>query len=294
MKVQEVPPHEEWLKLRKKYIGASEAPVLMNEIHFKKTPIMLWKEKLGLLDLNQDNAATRHGNAMEPIALEAYCNLIEIEMRAKMVFSDEHDFMMATLDGMDEDNTFAVEIKCPNQVDHEMALNGLVPQKYVAQVQHQLACTGHDKMHYYSFRNGEGALVEVERDDAYIRKLIAKEKRFWEDVCTFNEPALTQYDYISMKDDARWREAADELVAVENLLRPLLHKQNHLKEILKELAMEQNCEGNGIRARRCAGRRKVRYDQIPELGQVDLDKYTEVGKPYYVIEQVDRKKANCQ
>ena len=46
----------------------------------------------------------------------------------KVVISKEFSWMMASLDGVSENGTVAIEIKCPGLEDHDKAVNGRVPE----------------------------------------------------------------------------------------------------------------------------------------------------------------------
>lgn len=128
---------DEWFNFRKNKLGASDAPIIMG-ISPWKTPYQLWQEKLGFRSIPVMNEAMQRGKDLEPLALQS----INLELGSEMiplVFQHESlDFMTASLDGYDEKNKIACEIKCPRGSDHELALQGKIPEKYIPQLQHQM------------------------------------------------------------------------------------------------------------------------------------------------------------
>ena len=96
--------------------------------------------------------------------------------------------MRGSLDGISDDGRVVLEVKCPGAADHAVACRGGVPAKYVPQLQHLLAVAGAEVCHYWSYRDGEGALVEVAPDRAYVERLIEREREFWRHVVEDRRP----------------------------------------------------------------------------------------------------------
>jgi len=109
----------------------------------------------------------REGLRLEPIARELFAIQNGIEMFPRVVVND---WAMASLDGMSECGKYIVEIKCPGEKDHLLALQGKIPEHYYPQLQHQLYVTGLQSIFYYSFDGTDGVTIVVKRDDAYIEK----------------------------------------------------------------------------------------------------------------------------
>src|SRR5271165_7033006 len=110
----------EWIELRRAYIGASDAPVVMGVSPWR-TPLQLWMEKTGMGDSQPVTKAMHRGTVLEPEALAMYCDLVGINMLPRIMFSQSNEFQMATLDGIDASASIAVEIKTPGAVDHRVA-----------------------------------------------------------------------------------------------------------------------------------------------------------------------------
>jgi len=267
----------EWLKMRRNYVGASDSPIIMGTCKFKmadgrkKTPNLLWQEKLGLVELNSITAATRYGHDMEDTARQSYEKMTDELMVPKVVYHSNIPYMMASLDGINLEEDLAVEIKNCSAVDHETARGGTVPLHYYAQVQHQLACTGHEKMHYFSFHKGEGIIVDVLKDIPYLDELYAKLANFWAYVENMEEPPLTDDDFIER--DHAWVIFAGRLLDVKERKKLLAIEEKEIETALRDLSENVNSRSGGIRYTCSTRKGAVNYAVIPELEGIDLDQY---------------------
>jgi len=263
--------YEEFVKSRKNFLGASDAPVVMGVSPWR-TPYQLWEDKLGLAPDAPDNYAMQRGRELEPVAREAYIletgNIVE----PKMVNHPKINYMMANFDGITEDLQCAVEIKCPGEKDHLLAKEGIVPEKYYPQLQHQLAVIGVNQLHYFSYRDGDTALIEVGRDESYIKRLVAEERKFWKYVENLTPPPLTDRDY-QQRDDNAWANTATEWAKVSAELEAVKEREKVLRETLIQLADNKNSIGQGVRVQRVVRKGVVDYKSIPELEGIDVEKY---------------------
>lgn len=130
------------------------------------------------------SAPMQWGTEQEPFARVAY------EM-ALNVMVDEVGFVLhpsipdagASPDGLVGDHGL-VEIKCPNTVTHiETLINGLVPAKYISQMQWQMACTGRQWCDFVSFDSrmppkAQLWIKRVDRDDVLIATMEAEVSKF--------------------------------------------------------------------------------------------------------------------
>lgn len=129
------------------------------------------------------NAAMEWGTQTEPQARAAYSAKTGILVE-EVGFIDHPTVAMsgASPDGFAEEGL--VEIKCPNTATHlEYILDGKPPQKYVTQMQWQMACTGRPWCDFVSFdprlpERLQLLVVRVPRDDVYIAMLETEVKKF--------------------------------------------------------------------------------------------------------------------
>ena len=203
---------EEWLKIRRRGIGGSDAGTAVGMNRYKSN-VQLWREITGIEipeDIS-DKPAVSFGKQAEPLLRELY-KLEHPENTVKysefgMHFSDRLPFMFATLDGeiTTPDGLRGVleikttEIKASWQWDE---WDGRIPDSYYMQVLHQLSCTGFDfaiVMVYIRYITKDGELRYQIRDEYRIDRqqvltdiewLEEREKNFWRYVVENRTPPL--------------------------------------------------------------------------------------------------------
>ena len=139
----------EWLAYRQDKIGASDCPIIMGVSPWQK-PGDLYKNKLGITKLEK-NWAMQRGVNLEGPAREAFMLESGIYVEPCVGECEKNTWMIASFDGLSLDDKVAVEIKCPGKKDHDLALNGQIPEKYFSQLQHLMAVSGLECIYYYSF-----------------------------------------------------------------------------------------------------------------------------------------------
>lgn len=260
----------EWLELRKTKIGASDVPIILGISPFK-TALTLWKEKMGLLP-NIQTSAMRRGHEMEGEALKSYNQKTGNLCLPKVVLHPEHDFLMASLDGLSFEGMMQVEIKCPGQKDHDLAKKGEIPPYYYAQIQAQLACTGNPRADYYSYREGEGILIPVDRDDDFIETMYPKLEEFYTCMVNKTPPEATEKD-VEVRLDEEFVLKAAELAETKEQIKQLKDLEKRQIGELQIVTDGQSCEGGGYRFVKYEKQGAIDYSSIPELEGVDLEKY---------------------
>lgn len=98
------------------------------------------------------NAAMKHGTETEPQARAAYQFFADAEVtEVGFVIHPTIDLSGCSPDGL-VGSAGMVEIKCPNTATHiETLLGGSIPEKYIRQMQWQMACTGRKWCDFVSF-----------------------------------------------------------------------------------------------------------------------------------------------
>lgn len=261
---------EEWLEFRKSRLGGSDAPIIMGVSPWK-TAYELWLEKLGLSQ-SHSNYAMQRGSEQEETARFEFSLYHGISVEPKVLQHPDHEWMIASLDGISEDGKTIVEIKCPGREDHSKALAGNVPEKYYPQLQHQIAVAGVDKALYFSWTADTYVTLTVERDDEYIKNMIEKEREFYRCLQELTPPALSNKDYVQ-KSDALWTEASERWRNANEQLKELEQSEKELRQTLIHLAADKNCAGAGVKVTKTARRGVIDYSKVTELADVDLEKY---------------------
>lgn len=258
----------EWHALRKTKITATDACVIMGASHWK-TRIQLYYEKLSNEPPMAPTARMQRGIDLEPIARDLFILRHGIHVEPKVVIKD---WAMASLDGINILGTKIVEIKCPGEKDHAIALSGKVPDHYYPQLQHQMYVCDAPEMYYFSFDGIEGVTVKVKRDDEYIKKMVEEEKKFYECLITRTPPEPAEDDYIE-REDVLWKQCASNWVSVSSQIKDLEREEEELRKQLIFLSGESNTKGAGISLCQINRKGNVDYTKIPELKGINLDKY---------------------
>lgn len=262
---------QEWLDLRKKKIGSSDAAVLM-KVSPWSTPFQLWCEKLSLVPEKTKNAAMQRGLDLERKARHEFEKLLGIVVFPQVFISDQYDFMMASLDGIDIEQKRAVEIKCPGKVDHQSAMDGVVPEKYIPQLQHQMIVANLDMIYYFSYTDASCKVILVERDLKYAEALIEEETKFWDNLQNFEAPDLIDRDYIERKD-LEWMQIAQKWLQANGELKKWQDEEEKLKKALLDISGQVNAKGGGVKLMRIMRKGNVDYQAIPSLQDVNLESY---------------------
>lgn len=169
----------EWLSFRLEKIGASDAPVIMGVSPYWDL-MSLYKQKCCGMD-KPPNAAMLYGRKNEEVARLLFEEQNNLAVFPMVGVHEVRTWQVASFDGLTLEQDVAVEIKCANEKDHNLAKDGKIPEKYYPQLQHQLAVSGLAQIFYFSYRGAlkEGITIVVKRDDKYIDKLIAREEEFY-------------------------------------------------------------------------------------------------------------------
>jgi putative phage-type endonuclease len=263
---------KEWHELRKQKIGASDAPAIMGVSPWK-TKLQLWEEKVGLRESNYKSQWMERGIKLEEAARKSFMLMTGIDVAPSIVISKEYDFMMASLDGLSQNGRDAVEIKCPGANDHALALLGIIPDKYLPQLQHQMIVCELDSIYYFSFDGQNGTLIKVKRDDIYCNGMIENEKDFFRRIKEFQPPEATEKDYA--------RVDCPNAIAKAQRIKQLKAQANELQKeadmLLDELTSEtgfQSCDFGGVcKLSKVIRKGAISYSDIPELKVIDLEQY---------------------
>ena len=255
----------EWLALRRTKITATDAAAILGVSPWK-TPLQLYNEKISDGLPTPVNERMQRGIDLEPIARHLFEIKTGIEVLPRVVVKD---WAMASLDGISACSTHVLEIKCPGEKDHAIALTGKVPDHYYPQLQHQMYVTNVQLMYYFSFDGFDGVTVEVARDNKYIEKMVVEEKKFYD--CLQNRtPPESDYvernDYEWIDTAFRWKEVTKEIKALEK-------EEETLRNSLIQLGGELNCKGAGISLCRIQRAGHVDYTKIAALKGLDLEIY---------------------
>lgn len=271
-KLIEIPQQTpDWLKWKRGKIGASHAPTIMGENPWS-TRLQLWSQ---IIEDEQTpmNDAMRRGVELEPIARDKICSILEADYKPQCMESDSRAWQIASLDGWcPSAKVKALEIKCPAAKTHSEAEAGRVPKHYIAQLQHQMEVAEIDCVAYCSYFNDQIAMIDVYRDEKYIKTMNALETEFYDRLCSFTAPECDDRDYIEIIDpDAR--NAAEQLLEVSVQLKKLEELQAVLKETLITASQHKNARIGNVKITKVVRRGAIDYAQVEALKGLDLEIY---------------------
>lgn len=270
--------------LRKNYIGASDAPIIMGASPWR-TPLQLYREKLGIDGPQKENEHMKRGNSLEDEARQKFTKSTGIQILPKRLFHPQIDYMMASLDGIDPSGKCIVEIKCPAS-SHKTSLCGQVPKHYYPQLQHQMIVADVKKMFYFSYTRDSCEVIECYRDDDYCEILLEKEALFWECLKNFIEPDMMNED-LKKQSGLIWSVYAKEWQSLQKSKKEILDREEEIKQNLISICEGESSIGSGIRVKKVKRKGNIDYSKVWELQSLDLEPYRKEDTEYWKISKVE-------
>lgn len=174
--------HEDWLKLRKKGIGGSDASAVCG-LNPWRSPIDVYMDKTKEKIEEKDSEAMRVGRDLEEYVADRFCEATGKKVRRlnAVLQHDEHDWMIGDIDRVIVGEDALLECKTANAYMAEKWADGAIPEQYEIQCHHYMAVTGKKKVYIACLIMGIDFVWRVvERDEEVIQNLISIEKDFWE------------------------------------------------------------------------------------------------------------------
>lgn len=277
-----------WKEFRKFKIGSSSAASIMG-VGFK-TPLQLFE------DIMEDketptNDAMRRGTALEPIARAWLNERCKADLQPVVVQHPnlDHDWHISSIDGLcvmpnglaldgkeilKPGQIFVCEIKCPGFKDHETALAGEIPEKYLPQCYHILEdLPGVNKILYFSYREDSQAMVWVERDEYFMHSQFGEELAFYSKLLSCRPPEPTEKDWVVfMQSDLV--EQANEYTQILDEMAILEDRAMQLKEsLIHGTSQTSRCKIGDLKLQKIIRQGNVDYSKISELNGINLDVY---------------------
>ena len=254
---------KEWLDMRKRCITSTDAAIINGtNTFYGNSPYKLWQKKMGLLDEDPMNEAMMEGLTLETAARNWYNTENGTHFSPSITFNTDYEWVMASLDGYQEDLDYIIEIKCGIKT-YEHAETRFIPPYYYDQMQHALFASGKSSCKYICYRLDKDPIVmTVERDEDHIKRLLKKEIKFYEFVKEMKPPPLEVKDYMPIDTQEaniaaiKWKLTKENLdLAIEE------------EKISRQVLLDQTDDGNCTFP--TAG---VRVERINKIGAVDWRK----------------------
>lgn len=174
--------HEEWLQIRKGYIGGSDAGAIIGMNPYSSA-FSVWAEKTGKVPEFEGNTSTRVGTYLEDLVARLFMEETEkkVQRMKFTIVNPEYPWACANIDREVIGEDAVLEIKTTNSyVNVKKFRNGEYPEMWYAQMTHYLAVTGAKKAYLAVLSEGRDfQIFELERDEEEITALMDAERSFW-------------------------------------------------------------------------------------------------------------------
>ena len=278
----------EWIELRKTRIGGSDISAISGTNPFSSIHD-LWMIKTGRREEDAPSMAMNHGIMLEPVALAKYNMDSNTNFEPDVVFYEEWDVAMASLDGISPDRKTTLEIKCPfKPKSYEMALFGIIPEYYLDQIQWQLMCSNAEKAVYFVFIDEtQSQAIDVLPDVKRQLKLFKMAKEFWQMVLDDIEPKKGKGDYGLASDEAD-NDKACRILRNRLQIKALEDENKEIEDSIKEKYKDTNMlfPESGMKLYWNEGRSTVNWKEVQlqwHISEEDLEIYRKKGKPFATL-----------
>ena len=175
----------EWLKLRRRGIGGSDAAAIAG-LNPWRSPVQVYMEKVGAIPNDDEpSEAAYWGTVLEDVVAQEFTRRTQLKTQRinAILQHPEHPFMLANVDRRivaTDEGPGILECKTGSAFAREDWEDGKVPAHYMIQVQHYLAVTGYQYGYIAVLLGGRDfRYARIERDEELISYLINIEQEFW-------------------------------------------------------------------------------------------------------------------
>lgn len=228
---------EEWLELRRGYIGGSDAAAIVGMNPYKSA-YALWAEKTGKVPEFTGNVTTKVGSFLEQLVAEMFSDETGKKVRRKnaMLENTLYPWAEANVDRMVCGEPALLECKTTNSFPAMRQIRGgEFPDMWYCQMLHYLAVTGLKRAYLAVIVGGrEFHWFTLERDEDEIAALMDAERDFWTMVKDNVPPPIDGAQSSSETVSALYPENNEDEIdaaAVENDMRQYMELGARIKEL---------------------------------------------------------------
>lgn len=175
-------PREEWLEIRRKGIGGSDAGAVCG-LNPYRSAIDVWADKTGgIVTEKKDSEAMRVGRDLEDYVAQRFTEATGKKVRRKnaILQCEEYPFMIANIDRVVVGENALLECKTTSAYNADLWRDDNVPESYEIQCHHYMAVTGAEKVYVACLIMGIDFVIrEIERDEGVVDALHWIEGDFW-------------------------------------------------------------------------------------------------------------------
>ena len=276
-------PNPEWLSWKKTGLSATDIPAIMHECPFRSAKDV-FDDKMGISKPIFETDAMRLGKALEPIVR----NYLRTLGYNPFPFCVQGDNLrdIASLDGLCLETDRLFEIKVSSKT-YNQVVNGGMPNNYYIQLQWQMMIVKPKSAFLVVFSPEldikDCLMMPVLPDLDLWERMREIANDFW--VMVENETYIDQR-YIQV-DDRQLLSLLQEDRELKQQIDHLEEKRKlNMKKIL-DLTNESECSCGKYKLCRVSKVGSVDYSAIPELKDIDLNKYRKPSSHYWQIKEIE-------
>lgn len=187
-----------------------------------------------------------------------------------------------------------IEIQCPTSIHGNAKVNAQEylenHRMYYDKVQFQLHCTGAEVAHFIIWSEKSMDSTPVSRDPHWMEenkqvlnsflsrllKIVSSEK--------LSKPYLQEREY-NAEQDTEWLALAQKRLALKEQLDDVNKELKTINNQLTAFAKKKKCTvvGGGVKAFKVLRKGAVQYAKIPELKDINMDKYRKKDAEYWSV-----------
>lgn len=191
-------------EMRKKGLGGSDMGAICG-FNSYKTPLDVYRDKLGLSEEEEENEAMYMGNKLEPVVADIYAEKTGKRLCEKpTLFHPDFSYLLANVDRMIEEDHAVLEIKTTSSFKKkEWGEEGTdkMPLSYLVQCAHYALISDASYVDLALLIGGnEFRIYRYNRNAPLERKLVEKATHFW----THHILKQIPPEPLTAQDTARW------------------------------------------------------------------------------------------
>ena len=185
--------HEEWLSIRHKYIGGSEAGTIVG-LNKYSSPYKLWLEKTDQVKPFEGNTITEVGSYLEEFVAQQFTKITGKQVRRSnfTYVNDKYPFACANVDRLVVGEDAILEIKTTGNYEYMSCIRSGEPvPTWWCQITHYMEVLDKPKAYLAVLLDcREVRILEFDRDNAEGAALMKAEKEFWDMVSNHTPPEI--------------------------------------------------------------------------------------------------------
>lgn len=275
-----------WHKFRMGGIGSSDIAAIMGKSPYK-TAVDVYYEKCGLQEQYQTEAMKR-GKEKEAEALHAF-NPAYYQPCCWQ--HDDFSFCRASLDGYCESLNAIVEIKIPSSLkSKEDAMNKVVPEHYLYQMQWQLFVTQAKSVCYFVYHYEKKLNIfskMIYPDPVLHQEMLLAATRFWEDfekgICPEIPDTCIEIEDPNLSDLVlKYKEVSKLKAPLDDAISIFDKQLKGIRSFILDYGDDGSFQCDGLRATCVIGKPTYDIERMKRDG-IDVKKYIKKQANYFRI-----------